>query len=60
MIGIEKERRNIALALGDRCFISRYNNQLIVGGSDGSYYGEDARPGRSIWGGVVSLLGAAN
>jgi hypothetical protein len=60
MRGIEKARRNITLALGGRCFIFRYNNQPIVGGSNRSYYGEDARPGRIIWGGVVSSFGVVD
>jgi hypothetical protein len=41
-------------------FIFRHNNQPIVRGSDGSYYGEDKRLGQSVWGGVISLFGAAN
>jgi hypothetical protein len=57
--GIEKERRNNALALGGHCFIFRHIDQPIVRGSDESYYGEDAKPGQSIWGVVVSLFGAA-
>jgi hypothetical protein len=48
MRGIKKERRNNALALGGHCFIFRHNNQPIVGGSNGSYYGEEVRPGWSI------------
>jgi hypothetical protein len=34
--------------------IARHNNQPIVGGSNGTYYEEDARPGRSVRG-VLSL-----
>jgi hypothetical protein len=55
MRGIEKERRNNALGLGGYCFIFRHSNQPIVGGSDGSYNGEDRWPGQSI---VVSLFEA--
>ncbi len=54
MRGIEKERRNKLLALGGHCFIFRHNNQPIVRGSDGSYYGEDARR-VGEYGGVLSL-----
>jgi hypothetical protein len=49
-----------ALAIGGRCFNNTHNNQT----KDGFYVtvdvGEDAMPGRSVWGGVVSLLRAAN
>ncbi len=44
------------MALGGK----RSNNQQIVGGNDGRDDGEGARLGWSIWGGVVSLGGAAN
>jgi hypothetical protein len=60
MRGIKKEREHNVLALGDHCFIFRHNNQPLVRGSNGSYYGENARLGWSVWGGVVSLFGAAN
>jgi hypothetical protein len=60
MRGIKIERRNNVLALGGHCFIFRHNNQPMVRGRDGSYYGEDAQPGRSVWGGVVSSSWAEN
>jgi hypothetical protein len=56
MRGIKKERRNNALALGGHCFISRHNNQPIVGDSNGSYYGEDTRPYQSVWGGCCLIV----
>ncbi len=54
-----KERGNNELALDGHCFIFRHNNQLIVGVSNGRDDGGDARPGRSVWGGLVSLFGVA-
>ncbi len=51
MRGNKKGRRNNVLALGGCCFIFRQINQLIVGGSNGIYYGEDVQPGRRVWGG---------
>jgi hypothetical protein len=60
MRGIKEERKNNVLASGGCCFIFRHNNQPLVRGSDGGYYGVDARSGQSVWWGVVSLFGAAN
>ncbi len=37
-----------------------HNNQPKVGINYGSGIEEERRPGRSVWGGVVSSLGAAN
>ncbi len=55
-----KKSGNNELVLGGCRFILRHNNQLIFGVSNGKDDGEDARPGRSVWGGHVSLFGAAN
>ncbi len=53
----QKERGNDELALGDRRFIFRHNNQSIVGVSNERDDGEDARLGQSVWGrGLVSLF----
>ncbi len=38
-----------AMAFGDRCFIKRCNNQLSVGVSGERYFGEEVRPGWSMW-----------
>ncbi len=43
------------MAIGSCCFIFRHNNQLIVGVSNGRGDGEDAGPGRSIWGGLFAM-----
>ena len=56
----QKERGNIELALGGCCIIFRHNNLSIVIVSDGRDDGEDAWPGQSVWGGLVSLFGVAN
>jgi hypothetical protein len=40
-----------ALALGGRCSINTYNNQMLVGIRGGGYIEEEARPGRNVWGG---------
>jgi hypothetical protein len=56
MRGIEKERRNNVLALGSHCFIFRHSNQPIVGGSDGSYHGEDVRGGAESKGGCCLFV----
>ncbi len=49
-----------ALALGGRRFNDTHNNQTKDGFHITVDVGEDALPGRSMWGDVVSLLGAAN
>ncbi len=49
-----------ALALGGHHFNDTHNNQTQDGFHITVDVGEDALPGRSVWGYVVSLLGAAN
>jgi hypothetical protein len=56
----KKERGNIELALGGCCITFRHNNLSIVIVSDGRDDGEDAWPGQSVLGGLVSLFGVAN
>jgi hypothetical protein len=46
-----------SLALGGRCLVVRHNNQPIVGDSDRMDDGEVVRPGWSVWGGGVLILG---
>ncbi len=46
------------MALGGHRFINICNNQMKVGFQGSRYIGEDARPGRNIWGGIVFLFGA--
>jgi hypothetical protein len=48
------------LALDGRCLMEGHNNQPKVGIDGGRGIEEERRPGRNVWGGVVSLLGAAN
>ncbi len=48
------------LALDGCCLIEGHNNQPKVGIDGGRGIEEERRPGRKVWGGVVSLLGAAN
>jgi hypothetical protein len=47
-------------ALDGRRLMKGHNNQPKVGIDDGRGIEEERRPGRNMWGGVVSLLGAAN
>ncbi len=49
-----------ALALGGCRVNNTHNNQSKDGFHVTVDVGEDALPGRSVWGDVVSLLGAAN
>ncbi len=49
-----------ALALGGRCFNDTHTNQMQDGFHVTVDVMEDTLPGRSVWGDVVSLLGAAN
>ncbi len=49
-----------SLTIGGRRWVVRHNNQPLVGSSDRRDDGEDARPGRSVWGGCFSYFGAAN
>jgi hypothetical protein len=48
------------LALDGRRLMGGHNNQPKVGINGGRGIEEERRPGRNVWGGVVSLLGAAN
>ncbi len=48
------------LALDGRRLMGGHNNQPKVGADGGRGIEEERRPGRNVWGGVVSLLGAAN
>jgi hypothetical protein len=48
------------LALDGRCLMEGHNNQPKVGIASGRGIEEERRPGRNVWGGVVSLLGAVN
>jgi hypothetical protein len=49
-----------ALALGGNRFNETHNNQMQDGFHVTVDVGEDALPGQSVWGDVVSLLGVAN
>jgi hypothetical protein len=49
-----------ALALGGHRFNDTHNNQTQYGFHVTVDIGEDALPGRSLWGDVVSSLGAEN
>ena len=48
------------LALDGRRVMGGHNNQPKFGIDGGRGIEEERRPGRNVWGGVVSLLGAAN
>ncbi len=48
------------LALDGRRLMGGHNNQPKVGIDGGRGIEEERRPGRNVWGGVVSSLGAAN
>jgi hypothetical protein len=48
------------LALGGRRLMEGHNNQPKVSINGGRGIEEERRPGRNVWGGVVSSLGAAN
>ncbi len=48
------------LALDGCRLMGRHNNQPKVGINGERGIEEERRPGRNVWGGVVSLLGAAN
>ncbi len=47
-------------ALDGRHLMEGHNNQPKVGIDNGRGIEEERRPGRNVWGGVVSLLGVAN
>jgi hypothetical protein len=44
------------LALGGRCFINMNNNQMEDGVKVRGCVGEEARPGRNVWGGWLSVV----
>jgi hypothetical protein len=48
------------LALDGCCLMGGHNSQLKVGIDGGRGIEKERRMGRNMWGGVVSLLGAAN
>ncbi len=48
------------LALDGRCLMGGHNNQPKVCINGGRGIEEERRPGQNVWGGVLSLLGAAN
>ncbi len=48
------------LALDGRCLMEGHNNQPKVGINGGRGIEQERRPGRKVWGGVDSLLRAAN
>jgi hypothetical protein len=47
-------------ALDGRRLMGGHNNQPKVGINGGRGIEEERQPGRNVWGGVISLLGAAN
>ncbi len=47
-------------ALDGRRLMGGHNNQPKVGIDDGRGIADETQPGRNVWGGVVSLLGAVN
>jgi hypothetical protein len=59
---INKKYREMGgpFALYGRRLMGGHNNQPKVGINGGRGIEEERRPGRNVWGGVVSLLGAAN
>ena len=57
----EKNREMVGpFALDGCCLMGGHNNQSKVDIDSGRDIEEERRPGRNVWGGVVSLLGAAN
>jgi hypothetical protein len=48
------------VTLDGRRLMEGHNNQPKVGINNGRGIEEEKRPGRNVWGDVVSLLGAAN
>ncbi len=48
------------LVLDGCCLMGGHNNQPKVGINGGRGIEEERQPGRNVWGGIVSLLGAAN
>ncbi len=56
----KKKEMGGPFALDGCCLMEGHNNQPKVGINDGRVIEEKRQPGRNVWGGVVSLLGAAN
>ncbi len=58
----DKKNREMGgpFALDGRRLMGGHNNQPKVGINGGSSIEEERRPGRNMWGGVVSSLGAVN
>ena len=59
---IDEKNREMGgpFALDGRRLMEGHNNQPKNGINDGRGIEEERRLGRNVWGGVVSLLGAAN
>ncbi len=59
---IDKKNRDMGgpFALDGRRLMEGHNNQPKVGINDGRGIEEERQPGKNVWGGVVSSLGAAN
>jgi hypothetical protein len=59
---IDKKNREMGgpFALDGRRLMGGHNNQPKVGINGGRGIEEERQPGRNVWGGVVSLLIAAN
>jgi hypothetical protein len=59
---IDKKNREMGgpFALDGHRLMEGHINQPKVGINDGRGIEEERRPGRNVWGGVVSSLGAAN
>ncbi len=49
----------MALALGGRHLIGRYNNQIGVGDRGRRDVGEEVPPGWSVWGDIMASIWAA-
>ncbi len=60
LIGKKNREMGGPFALDGRRLMGRHNNQSKVGIDGGRGIEEERRPGRNVWGGVVTLLGAAN
>ena len=60
MAPIEIERGGQHIYLDGRRLLFKHNNQIKVGVDAGGDVGEETRPGRNVWGGVVSLNRASN
>ncbi len=59
---IDQKNREMGgpFALDGRRLMEGHSNQLKVGINYGRGIEEERRPGRNVWGGVVSSLGSAN